>query len=432
MKSPVPEYLESVLRKYHPDESGEVTPDRFELPDDDPDQLAIAITSVDGVTYSAGDDEVLIPIESMSKPFVYALALHDSGFEAVHEKIGVEPSGDAFNEISLESSTGRPFNAMINAGAIAAHSLVEGHDGSERAERIREHFSELAHRRLDFDDADVEPSHRNLAIGHMLSTVDILGDNPEDVVDGYTRQCLIDVNTRDLAIMASVFANRGVHPITGKRVLEPDVVRHVLSVMATCGMYDAAGDWMTSVGIPAKSGISGGIIGVLPGQVGSAVYSPRIDERGNSVRGVELFEHLSRDMGLHLMETPPFGRSVFRRSEVQRDATYFELQGSVRFAGIEAIARDVEQRDQPELPVIFDLVGVTGFSDVAERLFAEVIRRVRREDEVSVVIVDPDHLFQDQLRSGTEKPQFVESVDDAFELLSGRGRNFSDQGPTVT
>ncbi|MCW4353797.1 glutaminase A [Hoyosella sp. YIM 151337] len=414
MKSPVPDYLDEILDTYRSDTSGELN---SELPDADADCLAIAITSVDGVTYSAGDADERFPIESMSKPFTYALAMHDVGTDAVHEKIGVEPSGDAFNEISLESSTGRPFNAMINAGAIAAHCLVDGDGCDERAERIRGHFSELADHDLEFEEAAAEPPHRNLAIGHMLRTVDMIDDDPEDVVRGYTRQCALAVTTRDVSIMASVFANRGIHPVTGAHLLEPSSVRHVLSVMATCGMYDAAGDWMTSVGIPAKSGISGGIMGVLPGQVGIAVFSPRVDSRGNSVRGVELFEHLSRDMGLHLMETPPFGQSLFRRAEIRDGAHYYELQGAVQFAGVEALAREVENRDQAELPVVFDLLSVTGFSDVSQRLLGDVVRRLREDDDVPVAVVDPDEVFREHVPAGAAAPTIVRSLDDAYDAL---------------
>ncbi|MBB3038195.1 glutaminase A [Hoyosella altamirensis] len=417
MKSPVPDYLEHVLKRYAPDHSGEVKDAYRNVPECDPDQLAIAITTVEGATYCAGDADNHFPIESMSKPFIYGLALEDSGEDAVHRKIGVEPSGDAFNEISLESSTGRPFNAMINAGAIAAHALVSGADCDERTARIRRHFSQLAGRELSFDESEHNVPHRNLAIGHMLRTVDVLEEEPAEVVRGYTRQCAFSVTTRDLSLMAATFANGGLQPISGDKLLSRATVRQVLSVMLTCGMYDAAGDWMSAVGIPAKSGIAGGIIGVLPGQLGIAVYSPRVDSRGNSVRGVELFEHLSRDMELHLMETPPIGRSVFRASEVRGTALCYQLQGAVRFAGIEAVVREVEQREQKDLAIIFDFVRVTGFSDVARRLTFELVRRLVTEDHASIVLVDPDGVLGTPEDDAERWPTVVDSLESADALI---------------
>jgi len=163
----------------------------------------------------------------------------------------------------------------------------------------------LAGRELSFDTdvytSELKTAFRNRSLGYMLRTVGVLEEDPEAIVNGYIKQCSIKVTVKDLAMIAGVLANGGIQPQTGKKLLDRSVVRQVLSVMLTCGMYDAAGDWLTTVGIPAKSGVAGGIIGVLPGQVGIAVFSPRIDEHGHSVRGVDIFERMSREMGLHLM-----------------------------------------------------------------------------------------------------------------------------------
>lgn len=230
----------------------------------DPERLGAVFATVDGEVHGAGDSDVEFTIQSISKPFVYALALSDRGFDPMLAKVGVEPSGEAFNEISLESDTGRPRNPMINAGAITTHSLAgpEGLKPAERVERVVQGLSAFAGRQLNVDEmtcaSEMKNAHRNLAIAHMLRSHDILTEDPRAVVDGYIRQCSVLVTARDLAMMAATLANHGVNPLSNEQVVDQAVVRQVLSVMATCGMYDAAGDWATQVGIPAKSGVAGG------------------------------------------------------------------------------------------------------------------------------------------------------------------------------
>lgn len=314
----VEEYLTQVLEDCGEDTSGHVAQDLPEASESDPLQHALAVATSDGTEYSGGDDEHLFTIQSISKPFVYALAIDDVGMDRVQEVVGMEPSGEAFNELSLEGKTGRPLNSMINAGAIATHQLVafEDHeplaDGSERRGRTEEvrrrtarilsGLSAFAGRqlRIDWETADSE-SYRNLAIAHMLKTHEALEAEPEEAVLGYNEQCSVLVTVQDIARMAATLANNGLHPETGTRVISEHAARQTLSVMATCGMYDASGEWLARIGIPAKSGISGGIIGVLPGQVGLASFAPRLDDAGNSVQGMKMFERLSQDLGLHLM-----------------------------------------------------------------------------------------------------------------------------------
>ena len=201
------------------------------------------------------------PFSRFSKPFTYALALADRGSEAVAAKIDVEPSGEPFNEISLDPLTERPRNPMINAGAITAASLVAGPNPEARFERIRSAYSRYAGRELTFNEAvytsEARTGHRNRAIGHMLRSFDVITGNPDEAVDLYFRQCSIDVTCRDLSLMAATMANNGVNPLTHERALAPAGVEQVLSVMATCGMYDGAGKWLVEVGLPAKSGVGG-------------------------------------------------------------------------------------------------------------------------------------------------------------------------------
>ena len=396
MRMPIPEYLEEVLGACRADH-GEVADYIPELAHADPDRLAVAVATLDGEVYSAGDADVEFSIQSISKPFTYALAIADQGLEGVLERIDVEPSGDAFNEISLEQGTGRPRNPMINAGAIAAHALVDGGDADGRSERILDLYSRLAGRALSVDEAvfesELSTADRNMAIAYMLRTVGTLDDDPRDVVRGYTRQCSVSVTVRDLARMASVLASNG-RTADGEVLLEPQVARQVLSVMATCGMYDAAGDWLTTVGIPAKSGVAGGLIGVLPGQVGIAVFSPRLDRHGNSARGVDVFGRLSRDMGLHLMEVPEAARSVTRRVEHDDDVVVHELAGDLRFIEAERVLRAMSEEVEGDNVVVVDVRRVHRVNSVARRMVLEGLRRLHLDGH-EVRVVDPERVLPD-------------------------------------
>jgi glutaminase len=404
MRSPIPDYLAEVRGAVEPDGSGAPANYIPELAAADPERLGLAFAMVDGEVYAAGDVDQAFSIQSISKPFSYALALADRGFDTVLDKIGVEPSGEAFNEISLEPGTGRPLNPMINAGAIATHALVgtEQMRAADRLQRVIEGLSAFAGRSLETDESvytsEMAHAHRNLAIAHMLRTHDILTEDPETVVEGYTRQCSVLVTVRDLAVMAATLANNGVHPVSGQRVVPGQVVRQVLSVMSTCGMYDAAGDWATQVGIPAKSGVAGGLIGSLPGQVGIATFSPRLDSHGNSVRGVSLFERFSSDMGLHLMEVPAPARAVVRGTRVVGTGAaagrVVELQGAIRFAGAERLVREIVSIAPSEPGVALDLTHVHSIDDVARRMLLEVVRRLALDGH-EVYLVDPEAVVPD-------------------------------------
>ncbi|MEU0379168.1 glutaminase [Streptomyces cyaneofuscatus] len=404
MRPIIPDYLAEVLGQVETDASGEPASYIPELAAADPERLGAAFATVDGQVHGAGDIDVPFTIQSISKPFAYALALADRGFGPVLAKVGVEPSGEAFNEISLESGTGRPLNPMINAGAITVHSLVAeaGSEPAERVRRVLDGLSAFAGRRLEMDEkvcaSEMEHAHRNLAIAHMLRSHDILTEDAGAVVDGYTRQCSVLVTTRDLAMMAATLANRGVNPLSGEQVVPEGVVRQVLSVMFSCGMYDAAGDWTTQVGIPAKSGVAGGLIGALPGRLGIATFSPRLDSHGNSVRGVSLFERFSSDMGLHVMEVPSAGRAVVRSSHVLGSGPdalrVLELQGGIGFAGAERVVREVLDTDPQETRVAIDLTRVHAIDDVARRMVLEIARRLTLDGR-QVYLVDPETVIPD-------------------------------------
>lgn len=389
MQIPVQDYLAQLLEN-HAEDSGELAQYIPELAQADPDRLAVAFATPDGEIYSAGDSQVEFSIQSISKPFTYAQAIADRGLADVLAHIDVEPSGDAFNEMSLDPATGRPHNPMINAGAIAAHGLVHGADATERFERVLDLYSRLAGRPLRVDESvyrsELDEAHRNTAIAYMLKALGNLEGDPRDVVDGYTRQCSVLVTVEDLARMAATLASGGRSP-DGDQVMAPEVARQLLSVMTTCGMYDSAGDWLTNVGIPAKSGVSGGVLGVLPGQLGIAAFSPRLDEHGNSTRGVQIFERLNQHMGLHLMDTSVMGGQVARRHWVQGVPVH-EIVGDLRFVEIERVMRSFASEPLTDSPVVVDLTRVNRANDIARRVLLEGIRRLH-EDGHEVRLVDP-------------------------------------------
>lgn len=399
MHSPIPSYLDEVLQSVAADRTGVLANYIPELAEVDPERLGASIAMVDGELYASGDTDSLFTIQSISKPFVYALALADRGFERVLDKVGVEPSGEPFNEISLEDSSGRPLNPMINAGAITTHSLVgtETMNPAERMERVISGLSAFAGRSLDVDEAvyssEIEHAHRNLAIAHMLRSHDILTENPTGVVEGYTRQCSLLVTVQDLAMMAATLANYGVQPVTGEQVVPKTVVRQVLSVMFTCGMYNAAGDWATQVGIPAKSGVGGGLIGAVPGQLGLATFSPRLDVHGNSVRGVSLFERFSSDMGMHVMNIPTVARSAIRANyrigSGEKITQVIQLQGRIRFAGAERVIREIVDTHYTGTRIALDISRVYSVDEVAQHMLLEIMRRMRHEG-YTVYLIDQD------------------------------------------
>lgn len=453
MKSPIPDYLDKVLNQVRPIEDGAAAQYIDVLARADTSKMAVALAMVDGTIYSAGDDTVEFSMQSISKAFVYALAIEDAGLEAVTKKIGVEPSGDAFNQLSLEKGSNRPMNPMINAGAITAHTLVVGPDATaeQRTERILTVLSKLAGRQLHVDEdvyqAELKDANRNMGIGYMLKAAGIIRCDPQEAVKGYIRQCAINVNVRDLAMMAATLCNAGYHPITSERIFPHDSVRQVLSVMTTCGMYDAAGDWVSNVGIPAKSGVAGGIIGSLPGQVGIAAFSPKLDSRGNSVRGVRICEQLSRDMGLHMMDVSQIARATVHTSvatimpgraephhaNCQRQVIIFSLRGAVRFAGSErltrAVARELGKPDPADpgsgahmdaCAVVFSFKDVFSLNKVAKRIIHEDITRLLAEDK-TVVVVDPSGVLAWDPEGKDRHPHIVEDQHEARDLIGGVG-----------
>jgi glutaminase len=272
------------------------------------DLFAIALAAPDGDVYTAGACDVAFPLQSISKVFVYALALGDHGRDHVLEHVGVEPSGDAFNSIVFDERNHKPFNPMVNAGALVTTDLVLGKDHEEKLERILELMRSFAgnpNLELDRDifELEMKTADRNRATAYLMRSNGMLSGDVESILALYLQQCSVTVTSRDLAVMAATLANGCVCPTTDRRVLPRECVRDVLSVMHTCGMYDAAGQWAFDVGVPAKSGVSGGILATIPGKMGMAVYSPGLDYHGNSVRGVRVCREVATRLGLHVFAT---------------------------------------------------------------------------------------------------------------------------------
>jgi len=401
ISSPIADLLAGLYQKFAGEKGGKVATYIPELAKADPDWFGICIVTAGGHVYEVGDSRQPFTIQSISKPFVYGMALEDNTRAVVLSKVGLEPTGDAFNAISLESNTGRPRNPMINAGAIATAGLIAGKTHQSRFNRVLQSFSAMAGRELTLDDgvyrSESETGHRNRAIGHMLRNFDILTEPPDPVVDQYFKQCSISVTCRDLAIMAGTLANCGLNPVTRRQAMRGEYVESVLSVMGSCGMYDYAGEWIYRVGMPAKSGVSGGIIAVLPGQMGICVYSPPLDEHGNSVRGIKVCDDISRHLDLHLFNTPMASKSVlrlkFNASEVNssrvrtpeesmvirefgKTVQVYQLQGDLVFSTTEVVVETIMNSLDSLDYLILDFKHILSLNESASHLFYELLMKL--------------------------------------------------------
>ncbi len=390
----VQRYLDRIREEHAGVSDGALADYIPELARVDPTGFGLSVSSSDGFVYESGDAQTEFTIQSISKPFTYALALDKVGVDAVDAKIGVEPSGEAFNEISVDHSTKIPKNPMINAGAIAAVSLIPAAGADERFAMIHEFYSAFAGRRLELDHevyaSEKATGSRNRAIGYMLQSFGVLDGDPDEVLDVYYRQCSLKVTATDLARMATTLARGGINPQTGRRVTHPAVVKRTLSVMVTCGMYDAAGDWVSAVGMPAKSGVGGGIVAVLPGQLGIGVYSPLLDEKGNSVRGVRLCRSLSEQLGLHFLTVSRDSRATLRAVYRPRDnIRVYEAHGDLLFSGAEQLVRTVDRERDSFDVAILDVSRVDDIDDAARALLADMAAELRAEGKAGY-LVDPD------------------------------------------
>ena len=292
-------------RRYRDRDGGAVADYIPVLADADPDLFGVCVAETGGAVHTVGDVAFEFSIQSISKAFVYALVCDSFGHEMVRDRIGVNNTGLAFNSVmAVELNDGHPMNPMVNAGALATTALMPGASFAEQWENIRTGLSRFAGRHLELDGevyrSESATNTRNKAIARLLQSYGRIDVDPLEVVDVYTRQCALRVSARDLAVMGATLADGGVNPVTGERVVSAHVCRDTLAVLASTGMYERSGEWLFEIGLPAKSGVSGGIVAVAPGKGAIGTYSARIDPAGNSVRGQRATAYLSRALGLNV------------------------------------------------------------------------------------------------------------------------------------
>lgn len=311
---PAPQEIRDLVteayERYRDEDGGAVADYIPALAQASPDLFGIAVVSPWGRSFEVGDVTASFSIQSVSKPFVFALVCDTLGYEEARVRLGVNSTGFPFNSLmAVELNDQRTMNPLVNAGAIATTSLAPGATAEEKWESVRQRLSAFAGRELTMSDevyaSESATNLRNQGIAHLLKSYERLYFDPDETTDIYTRQCSLEVTVHDLAVMAATLANGGVNPMTGETVIGAGVCRRVLAVMASAGLYELSGDWLYQIGVPGKSGVSGGIVTVSPGKGGLATYSPRLDAAGNSVRGQLATKYLAERLGLNLFASVP-------------------------------------------------------------------------------------------------------------------------------
>jgi len=296
-KATIEKLLDEAYNKFKDVKEGKNADYIKELANVDPNIFGIALVTTDGTVYTKGDISSMVSIQSVSKVFVMAQILEELGPQAIQDKIGVDATGVRFNSIvAVELQKGREINPMVNPGAIAATSLVAGADSAAKWKSILQKQSDFAGRQLTVNQpvyiSEAGDNLRNQAIAHLLLAYGRMYFDPVQATDIYTKQCAINVNAKDLATMAATLSNGGVNPVTKKKVVSPQTVQYTLPVMATAGLYDDSGIWYFNSGLPAKSGVGGGLLAVCPGKFGIAVVSPPLDAAGNSVKAQRVIRYV--------------------------------------------------------------------------------------------------------------------------------------------
>jgi glutaminase len=313
----VQEVLDEAYERFRTNVEGELSTVYPALAAAPSDALGICIISTDGRVHSVGDADAEFSVMSVSKPFVFALVCEQIGPEDARARLGVNSTGLPFNSLwAVERTADGRTNPMVNAGAIAASSLAPGDSLEDRWRFIKDGLSRFAGRELDTDEdvyASASASNsRNQSIARLLDSFGSLYCDPAEAVELYTRQCCLRVSAHDLAAMGATLADGGVHPITRERVIDASVCHYALSVMLTAGLYESSGEWLYDVGLPAKSGISGGIVTVSPGKGGMGTFAPLLDREGNSVKGRLVARFLSERLGMDLLMSRPEPGPVLR------------------------------------------------------------------------------------------------------------------------
>ena len=266
--------------------------------------FGITLVTPDGKVYEIGDTKAKVSIQSISKVFTAAKVMQEKGDKFVQEKIGVNATGLPFNSImAIELHNGSASNPFVNAGAIQSTSWIKAENSKQRWQKIKQNMDDFAGKKLDFNEevyqSEVNDNKRNQAISKLLDAYGKMGSDPLQATTVYTKQCSVNVSAHDLGVMGATFANHGINPITHKKVLDSKYVPKILAIMATAGLYDNAGDWLYLTGTPAKSGVGGGILAIVPGKLGIGVVSPPLDKYGNSVRGQKAAAYIIDKLGLN-------------------------------------------------------------------------------------------------------------------------------------
>lgn len=290
--------IDQAHQKYKSNNDGKVADYIPALATYSPKNFAITIATVDGKIYQVGDVNKLFPMESLSKVFTLALAMEQHGPQVVLEKLGANATGMPFNSgLAVELTKGAPENPLVNAGAMSTVSLIEAKDKTDRWNKILDNLNVWADATLTVNEpvfkSEMETNQHNQALAKLMESYNSFYGNTDDAVEIYTRQCSVDITVEQLAKMGAVLANKGKSPFNGKQLLNEKYVPQVLAEMAIAGLYDGSGKWLYTVGIPAKSGVGGGMVAVVPGEYAIAVYSPPLDEAGNSVRAQKTIEYVA-------------------------------------------------------------------------------------------------------------------------------------------
>lgn len=277
-----------------------------ELAKVNPNIYGISICMVDGTIYSVGDSDVEVAIESVSKVFTLFLAIKKHGIDKIKQKIGSSGSFLPFNSVvGAELSKGHTLNPFVNAGAMATASLITDKNKEASWNKIKDNLNEFAGRKLSFSKkvymSEMKTNHHNKSLAYLLKSYDRFYGDIEDTIDVYTRQCSILVSSKDMSVMAATFANNGINPLTNKKIVDKKYIIYILGQIICNGLYEYSDSWMIDVGLPAKSGVGGVIMAVVPGIMGISVVSPPLDKNGNSVRGIKTFEKLSKKLNLNIL-----------------------------------------------------------------------------------------------------------------------------------
>lgn len=325
------EEIREIFETVRSNRSGKVADYIPELGRVDPEKYALSVTTVSGQRYALGDSQTPFCLQSTSKPITYCLALEEHGREKVHEHVGQEPSGRGFNELSLNHKD-LPHNPMINSGGIMSCSLIRSDlNLADRFDYILQAWSKLSgNARLNFNNpvylSERETADRNFALGYFMREKKTFpaGSDLLQTLEFYFQCCSIEIDVEGLSVVAASLANGGVCPISGEKVFSPTTVQNCLSLMGSCGMYDFSGEFAFSIGLPAKSGVSGAVMVVIPNVMGFAIWSPRLDAQGNSVRGIEFCQHLVEQYNFHIYDSILVDSSKKKDPRLKKNASKIE------------------------------------------------------------------------------------------------------------